>query len=350
MYFLKEDKNKECKNLSICIDKNNVLGIDFYERDTALVALELIGKVLIKKEVKGNKDNNIKDKGINDIKDIKENCENNENKENNESIESIESKESKESSDSSDILSGVIIETEAYYGQDDPASHAFRGRTKRAEIMFGRAGIAYVYFCYGMYYLLNAVTEKIDTAGAVLIRSVLPLTGIKKMVENIRRFRHSVRGENYIKNYKNNKNKSSIVDKSCIDNFIFIDNFNYKNNPDNYFKKIINDNKISDNDDKKMLLRLTNGPGKLTMAYNITRKDNGLDLTNTNNNLNILFCPEIEEILKNNKNKLQILKSPRIGISAGKEKHLRYFLNDPSAFLNFLLFGDNILNEKLIQN
>lgn len=68
---------------------------------------------------------------------------------------------------------GRITETEAYVGRDDPACHAARGRTKRNDVMFGRAGLSYVYFIYGMYYCLNIVTEETDFAAAVLIRGVL---------------------------------------------------------------------------------------------------------------------------------------------------------------------------------
>jgi len=104
----------------------------FYERDTSMVARDLLGKALVKYE-------------------------------------------------RSEMVGGIIMETEAYYGPDDPASHAYHGKTPRSRIMFGKPGIAYVYLCYGMYNLLNIVTENEGRPGAVLIRALAPVWGIDVM-------------------------------------------------------------------------------------------------------------------------------------------------------------------------
>jgi len=115
------------------------------------------------------------------------------------------------------ILSGVIIETEAYKGKNDSASHASRKKTERNKVMFGEVGRAYVYFTYGMHYCFNVVAKKEeDKSGAVLIRAILPQHGIKHMIKN---------------------RKTNVVSN------------------------------------------LANGPGKLTQAMQITLKQYNLDLT-----------------------------------------------------------------------
>lgn len=78
-------------------------------------------------------------------------------------------------------LSGKIVETEAYIGLDDSASHASKGRTPRNEVMFGLAAYTYVYLIYGMYHMLNFITEQEGFPGAVLIRAIEPLEGLEKM-------------------------------------------------------------------------------------------------------------------------------------------------------------------------
>ena len=113
-----------------------ILKKEFYERETVTVAKQLIGKTLTRK-IQGTK------------------------------------------------MTGIIIETEAYRGKNDLASHAATNVTKRNKIMFGPVGMSYVYFTYGMYFMLNVVAKsKKQNAGAVLIRGIYPQDGIKIMIKN----------------------------------------------------------------------------------------------------------------------------------------------------------------------
>ena len=82
------------------------------------------------------------------------------------------------------VTSGRIVETEAYIGLTDKASHSFDSRrTARNEHMYAAAGTAYVYICYGMHHLFNVVTNKKNIPDAVLIRAVEPVEGVDKMIK-----------------------------------------------------------------------------------------------------------------------------------------------------------------------
>lgn len=82
-----------------------------------------------------------------------------------------------------EITAGIIVETEAYFGVQDKASHAYGGRrTNRTETLYSHGGVSYVYLCYGIHYLFNVVTSVRDEPHAVLIRAIEPLIG-KEIME-----------------------------------------------------------------------------------------------------------------------------------------------------------------------
>ncbi len=126
----------------------------------------------------------------------------------------------------SHCLVGRIVETEAYCGTIDPASHAARGKTMRNAPLFGQVGHAYVYLIYGLHYGFNVVARDAHTvAGGILIRAIEPLEGIKDMML-----------ARHVSNIK----------------------------------------------------QLTNGPGKLSQALGITLSDTGIDLTSITSTIRIL--------------------------------------------------------------
>jgi DNA-3-methyladenine glycosylase len=125
-------------------------------------------------------------------------------------------------------LTARIVEVEAYLGADDPAAHAYIGKTARNAVLFGSPGFAYVYFIYGNHYCLNVSCLPDGTPGGILFRALEPLLGTDQMFE--------LRG-------------------------------------------------IAADAD---LRRLTSGPGRLAAAFGITReRDNGKDLTNAKSDLYI---------------------------------------------------------------
>ena len=187
-----------------------ILDRKFYERETVTVARQLIGKKLTRKIQNGK-------------------------------------------------LTGIITETEAYRGEDDLASHAATKITNRNRVMFGSVGMSYVYFTYGMYFMLNVVAKsKKQNAGAVLIRGIYPQDGIKTMIKN-----RGTKDEN----------------------------------------------------------KITNGPGKLTIAMNITMKENYIDLTKKSS----IYISEGITPKK-------IKKSSRIGISKAIDNKWNFSINPKDYF------------------
>ena len=114
--------------------------------------------------------------------------------------------------DKKEILSGKIVEVEAYDGDIDQAAHSFKGITKRNEIMFEAGGLLYVYFTYGNHFCCNVVTGAKGKGNAVLIRAVEPVLGINKMIKN--RFGRKLKVETEIFNLTS-RSEERRVGKEC---------------------------------------------------------------------------------------------------------------------------------------
>ncbi len=177
---------------------------EFFERDTMIVATDLLGKYIIRETSKGK-------------------------------------------------IIGKIVEVEAYLGPKDKASHSYNyKKTDRTKTMYMKPGTLYIYLIYGLYFCLNVITESEGMPCAVLIRQLFPIDGIELMIEN--------RNVKIGKNFRN----------------------------------------------------LTDGPGKLCMALNITKNQfNGIDSCSHNSKL---FFTKGEIIKKDN-----IIASKRIGIDYAEE-------------------------------
>ncbi|MCD4783842.1 MAG: DNA-3-methyladenine glycosylase [Candidatus Eremiobacteraeota bacterium] len=152
---------------------------------------------------------------------------------------------------------GMIVEAEAYLGQDDPASHASRKITPRNKVMFGPVGNTYVYLIYGMYHCFNLVAYNMESrrAGAVLIRAIEPLFDMLAM--------------------KKRRNREKIHE-------------------------------------------LTNGPGKMCQALDITKADNGKSLQDG----------DMLVIENRDPEKFNIVQDTRIGIKEGVDYPFRFYISE----------------------
>jgi DNA-3-methyladenine glycosylase len=153
-----------------------------------------------------------------------------------------------------------IVEVEAYKGTEDAASYAFKGRTPKSSMMFKPGGLAFIVRVRGSYYTFNITTEKHNIPGAVLIRAVEPLKGINLMRKN----------------------------------------------------RLV-----------KQLKRLTNGPAKLTQAFGISVRHNGLDLTKSRE---LSICASVTKKISYT----LVISRPRVGIKSATEKMWRFYIkNNP---------------------
>lgn len=165
---------------------------------------------------------------------------------------------------SGQVVSGRVVETEAYLGEADLAAHSAVGKTPRNEVMFGPAGHAYVYLSYGMHYCMNVSCEFPGKAGAVLFRALEPISGIEQMEK---------------------------------------------------WRKL----SLRPDPDIRDLILLTSGPGRLAQALNISRTaDNAKDLT----------LPDSDLFIADDgaQKRPRIITGPRVGITKSADLPLRFYI------------------------
>jgi DNA-3-methyladenine glycosylase len=170
------------------------------------------------------------------------------------------------------VLRARIVETEAY-DQTDAASHSYRGRTPRTEIMFGPAGFLYVYFTYGMHYCCNIVCGPVGRGSAVLLRAAEPLTGVEAMAQN---------------RLAAGKHPAKLTANPLV-------------NP---------------------TVNLTNGPAKLCQALRIDKALNGADLQSGAGGVRLIIKPPLPAD--------EIVQTVRIGIKQAVDVPWRFYIkNNP---------------------
>ena len=170
------------------------------------------------------------------------------------------------------VVAAEIVEVEAYMGSADPASHAFRGKTARNEVMFGEPGHAYVYFTYGMHFCVNLVCGPVDEPAAVLLRAGRVVEGAS--LAAVRR-----------------SGGAAAVDGS------------------------------------RRVAQLASGPARLCQALGIARAQNGADACDPGGALRVLGPAESAGLAAD-----RIATGPRVGVSTGAEVPWRFWIaGDPSV-------------------
>lgn len=176
------------------------------------------------------------------------------------------------------ILAGRIVETEAYLGKDDAASHSAVGKTARNAVLFGPPGYAYVYFIYGNHYCLNVSCLPDGVPGGVLFRALEPIAGIEKMA------------------------KARGVDLPASGS------------------RLIELRKAGDRKTLSLLRNISSGPGRMAEALSVTRvRDNGKSLVSRGSDL---------QIVDDGFRVRRVLVGPRIGITKAADDPLRYTIAD----------------------